>query len=109
MEWLRFAAGAVFLLAGLTIFVIEIIGIFKLNYVLNRMHAAAMGDTLGISSSLLGLIIMNGLNLLSLKIFLVILFLWISSPVSSHLLAQLEVRTNEDKEKHYETEGEEQP
>lgn len=107
MEWLRFAVGAAFLLAGLVIFVIEMIGVFKLKYVLNRMHAAAMGDTLGISASLLGLIIMNGLNMLSLKIFLIILFLWISSPVSSHLLAQLEVRTNEDKEEHYETEGEE--
>ena len=65
------------------------------------MHAAAMGDTLGIGFSLLGLIIMSGWNFTTLKLFLVILFLWFSSPVSSHLIARLEVTTNEDKEKQY--------
>ncbi len=48
-EWLRFIIGTAVLLCGLAIFVIEIYGIFHLKYVLNRMHAAAMGDTLGIS------------------------------------------------------------
>ena len=48
LEWLRFLAGAALLLMGLGIFVIEMIGVFRFHYVLNRMHAAAMGDTLGI-------------------------------------------------------------
>ncbi len=101
IEWIRFLIGAVLLLTGLAIFVLEIIGVFRFRYVLNRMHAAAMGDTLGIGFSLLGLIVMNGLNFTSLKMFLVILFLWFSSPVSSHLIARLEVTTDEEKEKHY--------
>lgn len=101
IEWIRFLAGAAFLLTGLVIFVFEIIGVFRFQYVLNRMHAAAMGDTLGIGFSLLGLIIMNGLNFTSLKMFLVILFLWFSSPVSSHLIARLEVTTDEERDKHY--------
>ncbi len=100
-EWVRFLAGAALLLAGVTIFVIEMIGVFRFRYVLNRMHAAAMGDTLGIGFCLLGLIVMCGLNFTSLKMFLVIVFLWFSSPVSSHLIARLEVTTDEDKEKHY--------
>lgn len=101
IEWIRFFIGAAFLLTGLVIFVFEIIGVFRFRYVLNRMHAAAMGDTLGIGFCLLGLIIMNGLNFTSLKLFLVILFLWFSSPVSSHLIARLEVTTDEEKEAHY--------
>lgn len=101
IEWIRFLIGAALLLTGLVIFVFEIIGVFRFRYVLNRMHAAAMGDTLGIGFSLLGLIVMNGLNFTSLKMFLVILFLWFSSPVSSHLIARLEVTTDEEKEKHY--------
>ena len=101
IEWIRFLIGAVLLLTGLAIFVLEIIGVFRFRYVLNRMHAAAMGDTLGIGFSLLGLIVMNGLNFTSLKMFLVILFLWFSSPVSSHLIARLEVTTDEEREKHY--------
>lgn len=100
-EWVRFFAGVVFLLCGLGIFLIEMIGVFRFKYVLNRMHAAAMGDTLGIGFALLGLILMNGWNFTSAKFLLVIVFLWFASPVSSHLIARLEVTTNEDKEKHY--------
>lgn len=101
IEWIRFLAGAAFLLFGLGIFAIEMIGVFRFHYVLNRMHSAAMGDTLGIGFSLVGLMIMSGWNFTTLKLFLVIVFLWFSSPVSSHLIARLEVTTDEDKEKHY--------
>lgn len=101
LEWIRFLAGCGLMLAGLTTFVIEIIGVFRFHYVLNRMHAAAIGDTLGIGLALSGLIVMSGLNFTSLKLFLVVMFLWFSSPVSSHLIARLEVTTNEDKEKHF--------
>ena len=69
LEWLRLIAGGALLLSGLIIFLIELYGVFHLKYVLNRMHAAAMGDTLGIS-------------------------------FSSHLLARLEVVTNEKLENH---------
>ena len=101
IEWLRFLAGAVFLLMGLGIFAIEMVGVFRFKYVLNRMHAAAMGDTLGIGFSLVGLMIMSGWNFTTLKLFLVIVFLWFSSPASSHLIARLEVATDEDRDSHY--------
>lgn len=101
IEWIRFLAGAGLLLMGLAIFVIEMAGVFRFKYVLNRMHAAAMGDTLGLGSCLLGLIVMSGLNFTSLKLFLVIVFLWFASPVSSHLIARLEVTTDEEKDRHY--------
>ena len=100
-EWVRFLLGAGLLLTGVAVFFIEMIGVFRFRYVLNRMHAAAIGDTLGIGICLLGLIVMNGLNFTSLKLFLVIIFLWFSSPTSSHLIAKLEVTTNEDEEPHY--------
>ncbi|MCI7813627.1 MAG: monovalent cation/H(+) antiporter subunit G [Lachnospiraceae bacterium] len=100
-EWIRFLVGAGLLLFGLGIFAIEMIGVFRFKYVLNRMHAAAMGDTLGIGFSLLGLIVMSGFNFTSLKLFFVIVFLWFSSPTSSHLIARLEVTTDEEGEKHY--------
>lgn len=99
VEWFRFLAGTVFLLIGLGIFIVEMVGVFRFKYVLNRMHAAAMGDTLGIGSSLIGLMIMSGFNFVTLKLFLIIVFLWFSSPVSSHLIARLEVTTNESLEK----------
>lgn len=99
-EWIRLIVGAGFLLCGLGIFVIEMYGIFHLDYVLNRMHAAAMGDTLGISFSLVGLMIFSGFNFTTLKMLLIVVFLWFASPVSSHLLARLEVHTNEKLSRH---------
>ena len=101
IEWIRFLAGAVLLLLGILIFLIQMVGVFRFKYVLNRMHAAAMGDTLGIGCCLLGLIVMKGICFTSLKLMLVIIFLWFSSPVSSHLIARLEVATDEEREKHY--------
>lgn len=95
LEWIQLVIGSIFLLTGLVIFGIEIYGVFHYKYVLNRMHMAAIGDTLGIGISLIGLIIFSGFNFTSLKLFLVILFLWFASPVSSHLISRLEVTTNE--------------
>ena len=94
-EWIRFAAGVGLLLMGLGIIMLQIFGVFKFQYVLNRMHAAAMGDTLGIGVSMTGLILLSGLNYTSLKMALIIVFLWLASPVSSHLISRLEVVTNE--------------
>lgn len=99
LEWIRLIAGTIFLAGGLIVFTIELFGVFKFNYVLNRMHAAAMGDTLGIALSMTGLIIMSGFNFTSLKMILVVIFLWIASPVASHMVARLEVTTNENLEK----------
>lgn len=99
IDWAQFICGTGLLLTGLGIFVIQLVGVFKFKYVLNRMHAAAMGDTLGLGASLLGLIILSGLNFTSLKMALIIAFLWMASPVSSHLIARLEVTTNEHVDK----------
>lgn len=101
IEWIRFLFGTLFILCGLLIFLIEMIGVFRFKYVLNRMHAAAMGDTLGIACSLIGLMIISGFNFTSLKLFCVIVFLWFSSPTSSHLIARLEVATDEKRDGHY--------
>ncbi|MDO4303850.1 MAG: monovalent cation/H(+) antiporter subunit G [Bacillota bacterium] len=100
MEWIRLIVGGALLLCGLSIFLIELYGIFHLDYVLNRMHAAAMGDTLGISFSLVGLMIFSGFNFTTLKMALIVIFLWFASPVSSHMLARLEVTTNENLKEH---------
>ena len=94
--WIRFIAGGALLLCGIIVFGIELFGVFKFGYVLNRMHAAAMGDTLGIALSMLGLIILCGLNFTSLKMVLVVVFLWFASPVASHMLTRFEVATNEE-------------
>ena len=93
LEGLRLAAAALCLVAGVIILIVATIGVFRFH--LNRMHAAAMGDTLGILFILLGLILKNGLTLTSAKLLMIIVFFWLASPVSSHLVSKLEVDTHE--------------
>ena len=102
MEAVKWIIGGLFLLAGVVIFLIEVYGVFRLKYVLNRMHAAALGDTLGLSLCMIGLMFLSGLNFSTVKMFLVILFLWFASPTASHMLARLETTTNENLEEHCE-------
>ncbi len=100
LNWIRFILGTGLIILGVCLFITEMIGIFKFKYVLNRMHVAGMGDTMGLSLSLLGAILISGWNFTSLKMGLVIAFLWLASPVASHLIARLEVTTNEELEEY---------
>ena len=89
-EWIRFGAAAVLIGLGLVVAAISVFGVFRLDRSLNRMHSAAMDDTLGISLVLSGLIVISGFTAISLKLLCVIIFLWMAGPVSSHLIARLE-------------------
>jgi multicomponent Na+:H+ antiporter subunit G len=106
IEVIRAFIAAVCILAGTAVMLVAAIGVNRFHYVLNRMHAAALGDTLGIGLVLLGLMVHNGLTFVSLKLLLIIIFFWNASPVCSHLISNLEVQTNPDLEKeceiHYE-------
>ena len=95
-DWVRLAASAAFLLAGLLVFVSAAVGVNKFKRALNRMHAAALGDTLGILFMILGLAIWKGLGFASFKLLLVVLFFWLASPVAGHMISRLEVMTDED-------------
>ena len=94
LEWIRFIVAALCIIAGLVVAGFATFGVFKFKFVLNRMHAAAMGDTLAILFVLAGLMVISGFSFTSLKLLLIILFLWFASPVSSHLIARLEVATD---------------
>ena len=94
-EWFRFGVSAVCLGIGLVFMVLAVFGVNRFRRALNRMHAAAMGDTLGILFVFLGLILIRGFSMDSLKLFLVILFFWVASPVSGHMISRLEAMTNE--------------
>ena len=90
------AVGLVVLVFGVFVFFSAVLGVYRFDYVLNRMHAAAVGDALGIFCILLGVVLLHAPSLSAMKALLVLIFLWITSPVSSHLIAQAEVQTNPD-------------
>ena len=86
---------AVFLF-GLFVFFTAVLGLFRFDYVLNRMHAAAVGDTLGVFCILIGLILLHGWSLSAAKAVLLLVFLWLTSPVAGHLIAEMEIWTIPD-------------
>lgn len=88
--------GLAFLVFGLFVFFTAVLGLFRFSCALNRMHAAAVGDTLGIFCILVGLIFLHGFTMAGFKTFLILLFMWITSPVASHLIAEMEVMTVPD-------------
>ena len=96
IETLQFILCALLIGIGLVFEICAVIGVFRFHYVLNRMHAAALGDTMGILMIMLGLAVASGVNLLSLKLLLIIFLFWTASPVASHLIGRLELTTNED-------------
>ena len=108
MEIIRFILGIGFIITGLLVFVVQLIGVYKFKYILNRMHAAGMGDTMGISLCMVGTMFFYGWSFTTLKVALIVAFLWLASPVSSHLISRLEVTTNEDLEEYCRIEKEEE-
>lgn len=97
-DLVRLIIGICLLLLGVCVFLIEVFGVYRFKFVLNRMHAAALGDTMGLTFSLVGLMVISGLNFNTLKMLMVIIFLWVSSPVASHMLSKVEAVTNDNLE-----------
>ena len=93
--WIRFGISAGCMVLGLVFMVSAVFGVNRFKHALNRMHAAALGDTLGILFVILGLIIIRGFSMDSLKLSMVIMFFWIASPVSGHMISRLEAMTDE--------------
>lgn len=98
LNWIRFIVGAACIVGGLVFYVIQFIGVFRFKYVLNRMHAGAIGDTLGLDLVLIGAVILNGFDLAAVKILVIMGFLWFSSPVAAHMVTKLEVLSKVDME-----------
>ncbi|HEV7283233.1 MAG TPA: monovalent cation/H(+) antiporter subunit G [Kaistia sp.] len=73
-------AGAFFLIAGA-------IGMNRMPDLFTRMHAASVGDTLGVSLMLIGMVFLAGFTLVTLKLVFLLGFLLFMGPVASHALA----------------------
>ena len=96
MEWAQLIVGGGFIEIGLLTLCVAVFGVFRFHYVLNRMHSAAMGDSLGILFIIFGLMILSGINLGTCKLALIIVFFWLAGPVSSHMIGNLEIMINEN-------------
>lgn len=76
------------LLAGGSFFIlVGAIGLVRLPDVFARMHGAGVTDTLGAGLFIAGLMIQGGLTLITVKLFLILVFMFFASPTSSYALA----------------------
>ena len=76
--WL--AAGSIFVLIGA-------FGLIRLPDFYTRLHAAGITDTLGAELILLGLMFQAGLSLVTVKLILISLFIFFTSPTATHAVA----------------------
>ena len=86
LSGLCIAAGVVALLTGS-------LGLIRLPDLYSRTHAVGMMDTAGVGFIILGLIIHEGFTLVSVKLALVGIFLFFTSPIATHAVAQVAYRS----------------
>ena len=98
---IRVVIAAVLLALAVFVFFSEVLGFYKFRYVLNRMHAAALGDTLGIASTVAAVAVLTGRLSATLKLLLIIVFMFLTNPVVTHLTAQAEVASHRNAGKEY--------
>ena len=79
--WFCLVAGSVFCVIGG-------IGVVRMPDFYTRTHAASITDTLGATLILLGLGIEAGFNLISVKLGIVLVFLYLTSPTAAHALVK---------------------
>ena len=85
--------GICFFIGSLSI-IIGACGLIKLPDVFSRIHAAGMIDTGGTAFFLLGMILQAGWSLITFKLILIGIFIFFTSPVTSHVTANLARQKN---------------
>lgn len=83
-----------FLAAGVFFFFIGVIGLLRLPDVYSRMHATTKCDTLGAGLILFALVLYSGFSNASVKLMMMILFIWVTNPTAAHVIARAAYRNN---------------
>ncbi|MGM9604940.1 MAG: cation:proton antiporter [Faecousia sp.] len=99
-ETVRFVLAAVLLLCGVVAGAISILGVFRFHFVMNRMHCAAILDTISMAGILGGLMVATGSMEYIPKLLAALLVLWVGSPIASHLVGRMEIATDETAAEH---------
>ena len=96
LEWLRFGLVAALFAAGLIVLFISIFGTFRFDFSLNRMHSSAMCDTLVLMLFIMACVVASGVNVISGKFLLLLIIMWFTSPVVSHVFVKTKYLTDEN-------------
>ncbi len=88
------------LLGALAVFCISVLGMYRFDYVLNRMHAAGMSDSLGLLLTVAAGCLFFWEVFPILKLVFLLITQWAMAPVASHLIARVEILTNRHLDEH---------
>ena len=86
----------IFLLSGSFFAIVGGIGVIRMPDLFTRLHAAGVTDTGGAGLVLVGLMFQGGLSLITVKLLMILGFLWFSSPVSTYALARAALASGEE-------------
>jgi multicomponent Na+:H+ antiporter subunit G len=87
-EVVRPWASGLCLAVGCFIILVAAIGVVRFPDFYSRMHPAGKADTLGQGLVLFGMILYEGLTFVSLKLLLIIVFIFIANPTATHAIAK---------------------
>jgi len=88
MDMIRNSIVIVLLLGGLFFFLVGTIGLYRLPDVFTRLHATTKSDTLGAGLIILSVMIYMGFDIIVLKLFLILMFIWITNPTAAHIISK---------------------
>lgn len=80
LSWISFAVGAFFLIVGS-------LGMVRLEDFWARLHAASVIDSAGAGLILFGMMLQAGLSLITVKLIIIVVFLFLTGPTASHAVA----------------------
>lgn len=86
----------IFLLGGSFFAIVGGIGVLRMPDLFTRLHAAGVTDTMGAGLILVGLMFQAGLTLVTLKLILLLGFVWFSSPVSTYALSRAALASGQE-------------
>ena len=87
MMMARDIAGWALVLGGCFFVIVGAIGLIRLPDVYARIHSASVIDTVGAAFFLLGLSVYGGFTLVTLKLLLILGFVFLTSPTATNALA----------------------
>ena len=89
MEALMPILASIFIGLGVISILIGALGLIRLPDVYARIHAAGIIDTAGVAFFILGMICLSGWSLVTVKLILIGIFLFFTSPISGHAIARV--------------------
>ncbi len=87
MTAIEILSGILVILGSLSI-IVGLLGVYRMPDFYTRLHAASVIDTLGTILILFGLILYAGLNIVSIKLLLILIFILITTPTAARALAK---------------------